>query len=212
MSKFGGSPFLPSGIAHPTSTDGRHLYLLAQLNFNEIPHIEPFPQSGVIQFYIADDVAFGQDSKDKYRVIYIPDVSLSNNPQPNATVFPKPNLFPLKDVYALKFLKKRMPITVCDFGFRDIYDETFKNTNEAEEFENTFFLKYKKASDHRIGGYPNLWHFAPSKPKLDNEDILLLQIASEANIQWGKYGFANFFISDENLKNLDFTEVRFKWY
>ena len=38
------------------------MMLLAQLNFEEIPHVEYMPQKGILQFFVsADDELYGAD-------------------------------------------------------------------------------------------------------------------------------------------------------
>jgi len=75
-SKFGGIPYLPKDYAYPTTAEGEPLRLLAQLNFSQLPKLENFPTSGILQFYVLPDGVFGlQDlpdatNGDTYRVIY----------------------------------------------------------------------------------------------------------------------------------------------
>ena len=63
-SKVGGMPYLPAGTVYPTAPDGRPLYFLAQLNFADMPRLEPFPERGILQFYIYDDDLYGGSGKD----------------------------------------------------------------------------------------------------------------------------------------------------
>ena len=85
QSKFGGLPYLPKGFEYPKSSDGEYLYLLAQINFTEVPHLEGFPDRGILQFYVAADEDFyGLDfdnptKQDKFRIVYFPDVSLQED-------------------------------------------------------------------------------------------------------------------------------------
>ena len=58
-SKFGGLPYLPKSFSYPKSSNGTHLHLLAQINFAEVPHLEPFPRQGILQFYIGGDELYG---------------------------------------------------------------------------------------------------------------------------------------------------------
>src|SRR4026208_1124340 len=59
QSKFGGTPYLPKTAEHPRGSNNQLLFLLAQINFAEVPRLEPFPQHGILQFYIADDDLYG---------------------------------------------------------------------------------------------------------------------------------------------------------
>lgn len=60
-SKFGGIPYWPLGMDYPKTNDGEKLLLLAQLNFSELPHIQNYPQDGLLQFFVADDDLYGCD-------------------------------------------------------------------------------------------------------------------------------------------------------
>ena len=49
-SKFGGYPYLPIDQEHPKDSNGLPMMLLAQLNFEEIPHVEYMPQRECYSF------------------------------------------------------------------------------------------------------------------------------------------------------------------
>lgn len=80
-SKLGGVPYFPKGMEYPSVLEGefagKPLQLLAQLNFAELPHLEGFPEKGILQFFAGcdgDDV-YGVDFNDYFaqngfRVIY----------------------------------------------------------------------------------------------------------------------------------------------
>lgn len=53
QSKFFGFPYLPKDFSYPTTPEGDYLHLLAQINFQEFPQLEGFPQKGILQFYIS---------------------------------------------------------------------------------------------------------------------------------------------------------------
>lgn len=58
-SKLGGVPYMPKEFEYPKGKsgayEGRPLRLLAQLNFEKLPHIEDFPEKGILQFFCSDD-------------------------------------------------------------------------------------------------------------------------------------------------------------
>lgn len=80
-SKLGGVPYFPKDMEYPRVLEGEQagkpLRLLAQLNFGTLPHLEGFPQKGILQFFAGgdgDDV-YGVDFHDNFvqngfRVIY----------------------------------------------------------------------------------------------------------------------------------------------
>ncbi|MFP3813195.1 DUF1963 domain-containing protein, partial [Bacillus sp. SIMBA_005] len=66
---------------------------------------------------------------------------------------------------------------------------------------------------HKIGGYP---FFTQDDPRAygdyNDSTTLLLQIDSEGDhILWGDCGVGNFFITEEELKNKDFSQVVYNW-
>ncbi|HNI26728.1 MAG TPA: YwqG family protein, partial [Leptospiraceae bacterium] len=65
QSKFAGSPYLPKNKKHPLTKKGEHLYLLAQINFEEMPELHPFPQKGLLQFWIYPTIYQGVNLDDR---------------------------------------------------------------------------------------------------------------------------------------------------
>ncbi|WP_448571176.1 YwqG family protein [Trichothermofontia sp.] len=52
-SHFGGTPYLPVGMDYP-QIDDKPAPLLAQFNFAEVPPLDGFPTTGILQFYSVD--------------------------------------------------------------------------------------------------------------------------------------------------------------
>ncbi len=67
QSKFGGTPYLPKDKQYPKDSKGQPLFLLAQINFAELPALEPFPGKGLVEFYIADNDIYGLQFQDMTR-------------------------------------------------------------------------------------------------------------------------------------------------
>lgn len=83
-SKFGGIPYLPKGMEYPKNNNGQPLHLLAQINFEEMPKLEFFPEKGILQFYILNSMTegYGQDYDDptnqnNFRVLYFSQIDKS---------------------------------------------------------------------------------------------------------------------------------------
>jgi len=53
QSRLGGMPYLPLGADYPL-IEGKPAPLLAQINFADVPPLEGFPTSGILQFYLVD--------------------------------------------------------------------------------------------------------------------------------------------------------------
>ena len=80
-SKLGGTPYFTKGMEYPTVREGKYagcpLRFLAQLNFDKLPHLDGFPEKGMLQFFVGceDDEVIGIDfnnffNQNRFRVIY----------------------------------------------------------------------------------------------------------------------------------------------
>lgn len=80
-SKLGGVPYLPKEMEYPKVLEGyakgKPLRLLAQLNFSALPHVEGFPQKGILQIFAGydGDDSYGYDDVDQtypngFRIVY----------------------------------------------------------------------------------------------------------------------------------------------
>lgn len=131
-SKFGGYPYVPINQEHPKDSNGQPMMLLAQLNFEEMPYIEPMPQNGLLQFFVsADDELFGIDfdhptSQKDFRIIYhstitedltkvITDFSYLNNLDLEHFIIP--------EAAKLKFELDYQPVTSRDYRFEKIFNK-----------------------------------------------------------------------------------------
>lgn len=224
QSKFGGLPYMPQGFEYPKSYDGEYLYLLAQINFAEVPNLEGLPAKGILQFYLAADECYGCDfdnplEQDKFRIIYFPEVDLEiNNLITDFSFLPKlePDdwLMPFQGCCAISFTLDYSPISVNDyqFDFFDIYDSNDEVYVIHEEYWDKF-----DASGHKLLGYPCFTQDDPRQKSSKEEPyILLFQIDSDNNntgfdICWGDAGVANFFIKRSHLQQLDFSQVWYNW-
>lgn len=234
-SKLGGVPYMPADFEYPKGKsgifEGRPLRLLAQLNFEKLPHIENFPEKGILQFFCSDDeedCAYGLDfdnavSQNGFRVIYheniIADESrlMSKESMPTFT----DNLvnFPFKGEFLLEAKGVEMcPISVEDFKFEAAVEKVAKEKGYGDGFWEKLYET--RACEHTcIGGYPFFTQNDPRghKEELADYDVLLFQCDSscednsEDEIMWGDVGVANFFITEEDLKNRDFSRVAYNW-
>lgn len=222
QSKFGGLPYMPKGFEYPQSDHGEYLYLLAQINFAEVPQLDGLPEKGILQFYIANDDLWGlnfenQIKQDKFRVIYFSDVDLleQNLITDFSFLLLETDLgLPINGCCAVKFALNSSPISASDYQFNlfNIYD----SDNHAEQKINEYWDKFD-AAGHKLLGYPCFTQDDPRYNLSDDElYILLFQIDSDHNkngceILWGDVGIANFFIKRSHLNKLDFTEVLYNW-
>lgn len=67
-SHLGGVPYVPRDGQIPVDEDGSQLWLCAQINFAQMPHLADFPESGILQFFLPDwdvDGGFGLLGEDR---------------------------------------------------------------------------------------------------------------------------------------------------
>jgi uncharacterized protein YwqG len=69
QSKFLGQPYIPKSIAYPTCSDGTPMILLAQINFSEIPKLDYYPTSGVLQLFIHPTDWYNMSEGD-YKILF----------------------------------------------------------------------------------------------------------------------------------------------
>jgi len=224
QSKFGGMPFLPLGVAYPKDIAGNYMYLLAQINFEELPtEIDLFPKKGLLQIYLADDDVYGLNfdnptEQTGFKILYFPEIDKENfqrdlpelrNPEGS------PLFEPLQAVKISFEIASEM-LGIADFNFRKIFaDEadTIIDLHYDDEEVSQFLGKYALNGGHKMGGYA---YFTQEDPRSYNDelveyDTLLLQIDTDKFVQWGDMGIANFFINHEKLKKADFSDVLYNW-
>jgi uncharacterized protein YwqG len=117
-SKFGGTPYCPLDFDYPTDFEGDPLRLLAQINFKEVPKLESFPSTGILQFYIATDDVHGIETEKDRRIVYFPDVI--EDPSKlisNFDFVPESRVFPLSHEGQLHFELVHAPVSMSDFQF-----------------------------------------------------------------------------------------------
>ncbi len=159
-SKIGGDPYFPLDDEYPTDEAGRPLALLAQINFEEVPHLEHYPESGILQFYISlyfteNDGGYGFDhdaphSQANWRILWFPVVERDETKLINDFSFVPTNLnYP--DGYGLPFVNGEVfisretparlsfnlgyaPATTGDYHFEILLSGAEPETDIFEQF------------------------------------------------------------------------------
>ena len=117
-------------------------------------------------------------------------------------------------------------ISIEDYGFNkmfvDLYNEKSEEKIEAfwdidDEISEEIYDNENNNINHKCGGYP---FFTQGDPReygsYENYDVLLFQLDSDFEnscdkVMWGDAGVANFFINENDLKNLNFDNVLYNW-
>ncbi len=226
QSKFGGFPYFPKELQYPTDSIGQAMFLLAQLNFGETPKLDPFPERGILQFYISGGhdlfgASFESPARqDDFRVLYFPDITEDESQLVKDFSFlSKPDSLPLYEQSSLTFSAKWAPLPESDYQF----EQSILNLNPTSKYDlykdyQKVYQEYAKlfhSAGHKIGGYPNFTQSDPRvlEPYKGEKYILLFQMDSddEAGIMWGDVGVANFFISEKDLEDRNFSRVLYNW-
>lgn len=217
-SRFGGLPYWPNDQPYPQGADGRWLYLLAQIDFEEVPPLKYFPDRGVLQFFIADDELWGLDMampnrQHGFRVVYHRTTAVGERARLKDFSFLQPPRRPLpfQQARSLDFIPDRQALASDDYRFADRFPEVWESDDLCDLYSDTL-----SAMGHRLGGYPFFTQDDPRSVEPEHRaDVLelLLQVDSddEAGILWGDMGVCNFFIDPENLQRLDFSEILYNW-
>lgn len=220
-SKVGGQPYLPKQMAWPTDPNGRTLFFLAQINFADVPALDPFPSKGILQFFINDDDLYGMDfedgeNPDTFRVLFHPEITenetllqskLPSSDWDEALLPHHPD-----ECYPLVFGLEEEVVPITDYQFYQYFgSEFFRQFGEKEWDVMGELEKSVRAQGHKIGGYA---YFTQDDPRrLDDPMLLLLQLDSDErmDLMWGDMGVGHFFIREKDLRALDFSRVLYDW-
>ncbi|MDE6657965.1 MAG: DUF1963 domain-containing protein, partial [Oscillospiraceae bacterium] len=203
----GGLGYIPHDKNFPCDSEGNQLRLLAQIDCSQVD-FKNFPKLGLLQFWILNDKIYGDDIKKQggFRVIYYSESEIDRTVTEQEVIlkFVKNNydedaIFPVRKEFGMCFT----------FGNSINFDELDEEEHEEviEDFEDVH---------HQIGGYPFFIQFDPREEN-SKYDFLLFQLDSEYaqgtdwKVIWGDTGVCYFFISSEDLKKLDFSDVLYTW-
>lgn len=240
-SKIAGDYYLPTEMDVPRNLEtDEELYLLAQINFSQIPPLKEYPKTGLLQIFVSADNLYGCDYDEEYpnqttwRVRYIEDL-------PEETEISKEQIhvaqYPIDDkdffglpfeessvkdgsLYQLKPELKSQPMTFTDRQFDDIFEKCCEELG-LEDLEDVYDLydTDKEAYDQLCDLVPVYICQVGGYPYFvqddireeDGPDILLLRIDTAGAVEWGSAGAAHFFISKKDLLNKDFSNVLYWW-
>lgn len=223
QSKFYHYPCLPDGFPYPTDKDGKYMIPLAQINLSECPSLDGFPNSGYLQFYIADDDVYGlnfddQQTQTGFRILYFKEEELTK-PIQDFSFFDgviRAEYSPVDKPYRLSFQLKEEYLAMGDYHGRRIVDvmcgQIAQRYPQMKDKLSDILYDRSSNTGHKLGGYAYFTQEDPREYKKEWRDrILLFQIDSDNDIMWGDVGVANFFIEPEKLARLDFSDIVYNW-
>lgn len=222
-SKFGGLPYFPSDSEYPVNEAGYPLYFLAQINFEQLPAQDLLPNKGMLQFFIdGKDELLGinlEDSKQarNFRVIFHEVVDESCHCElPFFEQFDGFDYIEMVDDYLMSFKNGKQYMSLEDYRFVSLFKQMTSYTmREADASIDDLYSKYLHEFSfykNQILGYP-VFLQADFRVDEDDMDILLFQAVASEELQfaWGDCGVMNFFISETDLRNRDFSKVSFQF-
>ncbi len=237
-SKFGGYPYLPLGTEYPKDSEGKEMGLLAQINFAEVPPLDPLPRQGILQFYISygesTDGMFGLDyhrptEQIDWRLLWFPDVTHDEAALitdfsflfARATAYYNtPEIyFASAPTLRMMFELNQHPLVAFTYEFAKLIPRANSQGSWSEQFsdeELDAWDEYAATSEtlhkgHRLGGYATFTQYDPRLETNPAPTLMLLQIESDQYFLWGDNGIAHLFISPEDLTARDFSRVCYQW-
>ena len=236
-SKIGGLPYWSEEKNYPTNSEGKKLFLLAQINFERENVKSPLPTNGILQFFINNDILMGVDYKNptkqnNFRVIYHDKINYNINKDSikklDIPSTEKVYYYPVYGEYKISLNKNIEYVNYHDIKFDKFFSEAYKKVfKKALKEENYCYFKVLniqerdeinkelklKGINHKMLGYS---YFTQEDPRYNKKyidyDTLLLQIDSEAKfVMWGDVGIGNFFIPKKSLIEKDFSNVLYNW-
>ncbi len=230
--KLGGVPYMPKDAEYPCGRDGKPLRLLAQLNFDEFPHLQYYP-SGILQFFCKDDFKFGMNTKnlseqENFRIVYYDTITnrenlLSESEMPTIGEHPFATFPIIKETALTPSEVKTDTLKLGDYRFENLLFEfaklyklcpkkTKSMIDLPESLKDTIYNSFSQKCT-AIGGYPSF----KKDPRETNSELrscdeVLLRLDS-ADLNGYINGFSSccFLISMEDLRNRNFSKVVYYW-
>ena len=221
-SKFAGYPYLPKSHLYPKDTNDEYMPLLAQINFTHLPSKPPFPNNGILQFFISNkfnnpiekkvELLFQQD----FKIRYFQYISNTDQPVKDFSYLNIQGVSPIQKEMKLEFNNNLEPVSAFDYRKGNLLQASQYEheviSDDGRTFEEIYFENFL-AAEHKLGGYPYFIEYDTRKDStfLKKFDILLFQIVSNdaQGIMYGDSGIIKFFINQQDLRNLDFSSVYF---
>lgn len=207
-SKFLGTPYMPIDFEYPRDPNGRELSFLAQINFDDVPPLPDYPDSGILQFYISDAIdrsqVWGlehldaepydakaqfelQQKQNYFRVVWHENVIRDEAGLKKKHPGRRNTALPIVDEGKLTFTGGTGYPVPGDYRFEKIFGEG--DYEFFERFGNDAESVYVRYSSHItihsiawIGGYAYFTQWDPRYADPDEDWLLLFEIQSSSSI------------------------------
>ena len=201
-----GEGYIPEGFTPP-----ENMKLILQINFEEMPKLEGYPEEGILQVWCSGSEMFYRNKDNEGKVIFHKDTKL---PQQKIEIKNKDLIedpFYLEKPLSIIFNQK-VNITPSLFtnDFEQFEEELTKfEENEDTDAEDYFYEKYEEIENppHYIGGFP---YFTQNDVREEGE-ITILQLGYCDHLCIGDAGSFQIVIPEEDFKNLNFDNAFCNW-
>lgn len=221
--RIGGPVWLAAGEAWPTDAEGRPMSFLAQVDFSALPPLPDYPESGILQFFIARDDLYGANFEKpeagKFRVIWRekiegPGKLHMGKPFGDHGIDDYSPLYERAVEQGIALKPKRVeqfPSTESWLAERDI--GKLLESDKGDRIYTFADKQYEQASPrHHVGGHPGFtqsdWRAAPAYQDVDR---VLINLWSDDHIMWGDMGQGQFMIRRADLLKRDFSKIFYQW-
>ncbi|WP_156305977.1 DUF1963 domain-containing protein [Sphingobacterium endophyticum] len=226
--RFGGYPDLPLDIPFPSFyndyRDKDFLYeFIAQINCEELSNLQEFlPKSGTLFFFFKSLQFFGYDDKDLAKVIYVADNGTLNSG--SRFDFKEDDFFELPNAKYKAFKAKAFKVNSAPSFYahrenRYLFEGNAQSLEHQEKLLDDLYETFEvpvlnlKKFDHAMNCYGFTQHESPELQaslswKGNPQDwIILLEVKSIGDFQWGDAGDLFFVIHKSDLTRKDFSRI-----
>lgn len=235
-SKFGGTFYLPAQTQAPVYPKYGEMEFLAQLNFYKIPHIDGFPEKGLLQFFLCTDEEVMEDlldhegslSSDGYfQVIYYPQANDEQCFHKGQAVKNRWSMEKLTGAMAFAQTEEIATLSVGEDGFlTDLgYEGAFDNLSPELMEDAGYDLSDCPDTDAFCLDFGNWGCKIGGHPSIRQGDMRLLEDTyTEYSILLFQYDLTplslgeleadtfSFFIKPEDLKACRFDDILLCWH
>ena len=219
-SQLGGRPWWPAGRAYPADTNGNPLALLVQVNFDDTPVLEGFPDRGLLQIFIGTDDTYGANfdmpkpgqvpTPHGFASIYHDDTSGPVEKRIPTIDFDATRMSPLfnpGDAVPLALSRATMVMDPSDYRFERMFPEIASDLDLLDAYDQLT----SGISAIRLGGYPTFTQTDPRTHNPEIGDVALLTVDSMDALMWGDAGAGQFLIPEPALASRDFSRTTYNW-
>ena len=203
-SKIGGLPYWPADMEYPVDNNGNKMLMLMQINCEEAGFDAPFPDHGMLQWFISvnSEMMYGcrgnyDDQGYGFRIIYHESIDMNITPQDvKAMNVPTHDsvdemLTPVKREVAIDTVAEQTSMGVSDGNFNRLFFDIVKEITGVEHTDKMWYeyldnddcLYFEqnmgmKRPRHQMLGYP-VYSQDEARRDLSNHDMLLFQLDSQ---------------------------------